>query len=151
TPQGAGIAVVTAAIVASAMAVWWLGPGLERFTLELVVLLVATIVLAIVGGLDDIVSLSIATRVALQIFAVAAVVVSFPTDLRLIPALPWVIERACLLFFFVWFVNLTNFMDGLDWLTLADALPLTAIIAIFGVIGLIPIHVTFIALALVGA
>jgi len=37
-------------------------------------------------------------------------------DLRIVPAFPLWIERGLLLLAGLWFVNLVNFMDGLDWM-----------------------------------
>ena len=44
---------------------------------------------------------------------------------RIIPELPWWLERALLLLGGVWFVNLVNFMDGIDWMTVAEIVPVT--------------------------
>ena len=45
--------------------------------------------------------------------------------LRIVPACPLWIERALLLLAGLWFVNLVNFMDGLDWMTVAEVVPMT--------------------------
>ena len=39
--------------------------------------------------------------------------------------LPWPVERALLVLGGVWFVNLVNFMDGLDWMTVAEVVPVS--------------------------
>ena len=52
--------------------------------------------------------------VALLAIAVVAVVLALPADLQVLPQLPRWTDRACLLIAGVWFVNLTNFMDGID-------------------------------------
>jgi UDP-N-acetylmuramyl pentapeptide phosphotransferase/UDP-N-acetylglucosamine-1-phosphate transferase len=51
----------------------------------------------------------------------------------------------------LWFVNLVNFMDGLDWMTVAEVIPITAALAIFGACGYLPATPTIISLALCGA
>lgn len=51
----------------------------------------------------------------------------------------------------VWFVNMINFMDGLDWMTVAEVVPVTAGVVIFGAIGAVNWSVTLVALALCGA
>ena len=51
----------------------------------------------------------------------------------------------------LWFVNLVNFMDGIDWMTVAEVVPLTAGLALFGLMGALPRDATFVALALCGA
>ena len=46
--------------------------------------------------------------------------------LRIVPACPLGIERGLLLLAGLWFVNLVNFMDGLDLMTVAEIVPVTA-------------------------
>jgi UDP-N-acetylmuramyl pentapeptide phosphotransferase/UDP-N-acetylglucosamine-1-phosphate transferase len=68
----------------------------------------------------------------LQTICVAAVVFA-AGDARLLPdAVPQAVERAALILAGVWFVNLVNFIDGLDWITVAGIVPPTAAIAVFG-------------------
>ena len=38
----------------------------------------------------------------------------------------------------LWFVNLTNFMDGLDWITVADIVPVSATLAVLGALRALP-------------
>jgi UDP-N-acetylmuramyl pentapeptide phosphotransferase/UDP-N-acetylglucosamine-1-phosphate transferase len=83
--------------------------------------------------------------------AVGIVIAALPTDLRIVPALPWWIERGCLLVGGVWFVNLTNFMDGIDWIVVAEAVPITGAIVLFGLLGVVPVLPTLVALSLLGA
>ena len=52
-------------------------------------------------------------------------IASLPPELRVVPMLPWWVERALLLLACLWFVNLTNFMDGIDWMTVAEFVPIT--------------------------
>ena len=58
--------------------------------------------------------------------AVGVVLAALPAELRVVPLLPWWIERALLLLGGLWFVNLINFMDGIDWMTVAEVVPITA-------------------------
>src|SRR5690606_23967419 len=51
----------------------------------------------------------------------------------------------------LWFVNLTNFMDGLDWMTVAETVPVAAGIAILGPLAGLPAEAVVTALALGGA
>ncbi|MFC3266995.1 hypothetical protein ACFOEX_11630 [Camelimonas abortus] len=57
------------------------------------------------------------------------------TEARLAPQLPLLAERALELLAGLWFVNLTNFMDGLDWLTVSGVAPMLAAMAAFGAAG----------------
>ena len=78
------------------------------------------------------------TRLPPQTLAVGIVIAALPETLRILPVLPWWIERTLLLVAGIWFVNLMNFMDGIDWMTVAEAIPLTAGLAIFGLLGALP-------------
>jgi UDP-N-acetylmuramyl pentapeptide phosphotransferase/UDP-N-acetylglucosamine-1-phosphate transferase len=51
----------------------------------------------------------------------------------------------------IWFVNLVNFMDGIDWITVAEVVPVSAGLALFGVMGALPPAATALAFALAGA
>ena len=68
-------------------------------------------------------------RLLLQALAVVLVIYALPDELRVAPFLPWWIERVLLVIGGVWFVNLVNFMDGLDWMTVAEVVPVTAALA----------------------
>jgi UDP-N-acetylmuramyl pentapeptide phosphotransferase/UDP-N-acetylglucosamine-1-phosphate transferase len=87
----------------------------------------------------------------LQIAAVAAVIATLPHDLRIVPSLPLWLDRTLLLVGGVWLVNLVNFMDGIDWMTVAEIVPVTAALALFGLAGTLPSEATLVAIALCGA
>jgi UDP-N-acetylmuramyl pentapeptide phosphotransferase/UDP-N-acetylglucosamine-1-phosphate transferase len=148
TPQGGGFAVVGAilAIVAGASV---LSGGIGDQSLWLV--LAATIVIAVVGAIDDVRTIAVLPRLFLQTVAVAIVIVALPGDLRLVPPLPLWIERALAGLALLWFVNLVNFMDGIDWMTVAEVVPATAGLVLFGLRGALPHGATVMALALGGA
>jgi UDP-N-acetylmuramyl pentapeptide phosphotransferase/UDP-N-acetylglucosamine-1-phosphate transferase len=76
---------------------------------------------------------------------------TLPPELRLLPVLPWWGERILLLLGALWFVNLVNFMDGIDWLTVAEVVPIAATIAVIGLFGKIPPAAMVVSLALCGA
>src|SRR5262245_28094742 len=92
-----------------------------------------------------------ATRFATQCICVGIVIVALPNELRILPQIPLWIERACLLLAGVWFVNLVNFMDGIDWMTVAEVVPATAAIVLLGVTGAIAALPSIFAAALLGA
>jgi UDP-N-acetylmuramyl pentapeptide phosphotransferase/UDP-N-acetylglucosamine-1-phosphate transferase len=151
TPQGGGIAVVAATLGVSlaAMAAGALGAEAGN---QLWSLFAATALIALVGAIDDIRTMDIAPRLLLQTIAVTAVVVALPADLRIVPALPLWLERALLVLAGVWFVNLVNFMDGIDWITVAEVIPITAGFLLIGLLaGGLPAEATAVSLALCGA
>jgi UDP-N-acetylmuramyl pentapeptide phosphotransferase/UDP-N-acetylglucosamine-1-phosphate transferase len=149
TPQGGGIAVITAtiAVAAGALAIWQ-EPPFDPASLGWV--LAAAAFIALVGAWDDIRSIGVAPRLALQTLAVGIVIASLPAELRVVPLLPWWVERMLLLLALLWFVNLTNFMDGIDWMTLAEFVPVSIGLAAIGWLGALPMHGVLVALALCG-
>ena len=107
--------------------------------------------MAALGFIDDIRPLNALPRIILQIAATALVISTLPTDFRIVPSLPWWLERTCILIGCVWFINLVNFMDGIDWMTVAEVVPITAGLSIFGLMGALPRDATIVAIALFGA
>jgi UDP-N-acetylmuramyl pentapeptide phosphotransferase/UDP-N-acetylglucosamine-1-phosphate transferase len=148
TPQGGGIAVIAATIVVTLIACAGV-PELRAMALP--ALFAATILIAFVGMVDDIRPLPVAPRLLLQALAVAVVITALPADLRIVGFLPWWLERLLLLIAGLWFVNLVNFMDGLDWMTVAEVVPVTAALVLIGMDGALPPAAILVALALGGA
>lgn len=150
TPQGGGIAVVAATILVAA-AVVALVPSLAANPAPLALVFGCTIVLAVVGAVDDIRPLTPLVRLILQGAAVLVVLAALPPQLHLFPIVPWWLERALLFVAVLWFVNLVNFMDGIDWMTVAEVVPITAALALYGWLGALPSDAAFVAVALCGA
>ena len=150
TPQGGGIAVVAATtIVVVAAETFFANQFSDQWRLSIV--LASAIGLALVGVTDDLRPLDAVPRLVLQIAAVAAIIAAFPADMRIVPAIPWWLDRAVMLVGGVWLVNLVNFMDGIDWMTVAEIVPTTAALGLFGLMGLLSSEATLVALALCGA
>jgi len=145
TPQGAGIAVIAATLVAAGI-----GAGIDGLAVS-PTLYGATIFTALVGLADDIRPIPVLPRLALQAAGVGVLLLVAPANLRLFPELPLVIERVLLLLAGLWFVNLVNFMDGLDLMTVAEAVPVTVALFLLGWLGELPAQPTVIAAALCGA
>jgi UDP-N-acetylmuramyl pentapeptide phosphotransferase/UDP-N-acetylglucosamine-1-phosphate transferase len=151
TPQGGGLGVILATLTVAWLAAAFTGL-LSSDTLTLLsVLTGAAVLLTLVGLIDDMHALSAAPRLAAQLIAVGLVVLLLPDDARLVSALPLWLERACVVVLGVWFVNLVNFMDGIDWMTVAEAVPITGAVVIFGLAGIEPPIAMLVALALLGA
>lgn len=149
TPQGGGIAVVAATIaVATGAIAIGLEPALDLNSLWPV--FSATALVAVVGAFDDIRTIEVVPRLLLQAIAVAIMIAGLPSELRVLPFIPWLAERALLLLACLWLVNLTNFMDGIDWMTVAEFVPITAGLTLIGMLGALPIQGIVVALALCG-
>ncbi len=151
TPQGGGIAVILA-VLGTSWAVVALWPDLvQGRTAPFIILTAATLLLAAVGAVDDLRSLPAAPRLLLQCIAVGGVIAALPADLQVLPGLPWWADRTLLLIAGVWFVNLVNFMDGIDWMTVAEAVPVTGALVLLGATGAFPPLPAVLAAALLGA
>ena len=148
TPQGGGIAVIAATLTASGVGLVSFG---APFTLSLATAFAAVIVMACVGVADDVRPLAVAPRLLLQALAVAAVIYALPGALRVVPVLPFWFERALLFVGGLWFVNLVNFMDGIDWMTVVEVIPIAAALAALGSLAALPPEAVVVALALGGA
>jgi UDP-N-acetylmuramyl pentapeptide phosphotransferase/UDP-N-acetylglucosamine-1-phosphate transferase len=150
TPQGGGIAIVAATIAVSYGASTFL-PASAVGIISPAILLAAVVLIAAVGIMADIHLIAVTPRLLLQALAVTTVIYTLPVELRVLPILPWWIERVALIAGGLWFVNLVNFMDGLDWMTVAEVVPITAALAPIGVLGILPPQAMLISLALCGA
>ena len=146
TPQGGGIAVVTALVTISGLFLaapeiggrpdWiWLAGG--------------TLALAGLGAVDDIRPLPAAARLIVQAVAVGLLV--WHLDGRLLPGAPLWFERGLAVVAGLWFVNLTNFMDGLDWMIAAEIVPVAGALLLLGLAGLLPPLPALVAACLLGA
>jgi UDP-N-acetylmuramyl pentapeptide phosphotransferase/UDP-N-acetylglucosamine-1-phosphate transferase len=147
TPQGGGIAVVGACLLVAGALLWGEDPSAIG---GFIAVAAASLGLALVGAIDDIRPLPAIPRLLLQVVAVAAVVVA--SQARVLPeAVPPALEQAILVLAGVWFVNLVNFMDGLDWITVAEMVPITGFIAAVGLLSPDPGPAALAALTLCGA
>jgi len=148
TPQGAGLAVMAALLAVSIAALLL---GVAAPPPSLLPVLTGAVFLTVVGALDDAHTLSATWRFAGQTLAALAIVFALPDDFRLIDVLPFAVERALMVVGVVWFVNAINFLDGLDWMMVAQVVPMTLGIAILQGFGVVPPVIGLLALVLLGA
>ncbi|WP_157015022.1 MraY family glycosyltransferase [Mesorhizobium xinjiangense] len=145
--QIGGLAVMPAALAAMALSlVWVTEPG------PIMAAMAGTALLLAVGYADDRWHLSVGPRLLCQVAAAILFVVMLGPEARIFPGvLPLVVERAIAAFVLVWFINLTNFMDGLDLMVVAGIGVPHAVLAILGMLSLIDTTTAAIAAALAGA
>ncbi|GFO82687.1 MAG: glycosyl transferase [Methyloceanibacter sp.] len=148
TPEGAGFGVMAAVFaVCGAILIWKLVPE-PGF----VPVLVGAAVLTVLGGLDDAYSLSVSWRLLVQGAVALGLVLALPQDFQVLPGiLPLGVERILLALGIVGFVNVVNFLDGLDWMTVAQVVPMTLGVAVLCWLGIVPPGIGLLALALLGA
>ena len=141
TPRGGGIALVGAVLIV------WLGlTATGHLPPALPIIAAAGLGLAAVSWLDDLRGLSPAVRLAAQLAAVAIGMAALPRGAMFQGWLPPVLDGAAAALLWVWFVNLFNFMDGIDGLAGSEA----AAIAI-GLILIVPTPQTGMLAAAVAA
>ena len=124
--KAAGSLCLAATILVAGIAIRWL--DLSGFHLLLVA--AVSVAFGIAGTMDDIKPMPALPRLAFQ-FVLLLVVFSKP-EMRLFPDVPIIVEWTFTMLAGLWFVNLVNFMDGLDWITVATMVPITAFIAALG-------------------
>ncbi|MGH7014557.1 MAG: MraY family glycosyltransferase [Stellaceae bacterium] len=112
-PRGAGLAIV--AVLAAA----WLGLAVRHLIPpDSVVVALAAVALALLSFVDDWRGLSVAVRLLAHSAAVIVALAFFPRDALVFQGwLPLPLDRAAAVLLWVWFVNLYNFMDGIDGIT----------------------------------
>jgi UDP-N-acetylmuramyl pentapeptide phosphotransferase/UDP-N-acetylglucosamine-1-phosphate transferase len=150
TPQGAGVGVMLALfIVLTAVQLWW--PQAVSGPLLFPAIL-AAVGLTALGLIDDARSLPVSWRFAGQILAALVLALSLPQDLRILPdLLPFWVERGLVAFGTVYLINAINFLDGIDWITAAQVVPMTLGVAALAFLGAVPTNVGTLALTLLGA
>ena len=118
TPRGGGIALVF--VLLPAWSVIALGVPGQTFIIWLV--LGAALLLAGVSWADDLVGISRSIRFAAHIAAVSLVLSALPRDAFFFQGvLPLALDRLAAGILWVWFINLFNFMDGIDGIAGAEA------------------------------
>lgn len=115
-------------------------------------ILVGAVLLAVMSWIDDLKFLGPGTRFMVQIATVALCLWQLPAEQRVIPLdLPLLVDRAVTALCWVWFINLFNFMDGIDGLAASEAIAVTIGTILVGlIVGLSP-SLLLLAAALCGA
>jgi len=124
TPHGGGMILVPVIVVLGLIAVWGLGLPRPEF---LTALLLCSLGIAAVGLYDDKYGLGARWRLLSHLVAVAVGLYFMPP---LFDNWPLWAEKILLLFAWAWFVNLYNFMDGLDGLATSQAVYLALALAL---------------------
>src|SRR5262245_35504911 len=113
-PVGGGIAIVATLVV-----LWPLWQGMPDKPQLL--LLAGLVGRGTLSWLDDRHALSPTLRIGAQTLAVAACLASLPSEARVFPGMPVALERVLAGLAWLWFINLFNFMDGIDGLAGSEA------------------------------
>ena len=152
TPQGAGVIVVPVALAVAALALMDSGHAPAGGMIYAGVVAVLALALMVVGFVDDMRSLGVMPRLLSQALAVGIAIALLPEGLRVLPnVIPIAIERAVLFVGALWFVNLFNFMDGIDLISAVETMAVTLGIVLFAIFDVVPPAYGYVAVALLGA
>jgi UDP-N-acetylmuramyl pentapeptide phosphotransferase/UDP-N-acetylglucosamine-1-phosphate transferase len=147
TPRGGGLAVVAVLTPPLAAAIWLLSTAPAAL-----IVTVAFVGLAALSWQDDRRGLSPAIRLAAQVVAVAASLAVFPSDQPVFQGLlPLWIDRVVAGLFWVWMINLYNFMDGIDGITGAETTVIGAGVVLLGAVSGLPAPAAWLGAAVTGA
>src|SRR3954451_6285341 len=131
TPRGGGIAVV-AAVLAS----WLVLIAAGVAPLSLLAVIAGAAMLALISWLDDLRGLSPAVRFGAQCAAVALGAVALPQGAVFQGWLPAGLDMTAAALLWVWFVNLYNFMDGIDGIAGSETAAIGIGLALFASAGI---------------
>ncbi len=134
-------------IVVFSLGAWiiWHGPLVSQN----VVILICALWLAILSWIDDLSPVSPLTRFIVQIAVVAVCLTTIPPDIRVFSEnWPVLFDRLLTGLCWVWFVNLFNFMDGIDGLAGTEAIFIAAGFFMIGFMVDLSEELTFLALLL---
>jgi UDP-N-acetylmuramyl pentapeptide phosphotransferase/UDP-N-acetylglucosamine-1-phosphate transferase len=121
TPQGGGLVVVPVALVLAFGASFAAGARPDAFAWSVTA---AMLGLMLVGAWDDRASLNPLLRLAAQAGAAGLALAAAPVDFASwLAPLPPPLALGGALIGMLWFINLTNFMDGLDLMSVAQFVP----------------------------
>ncbi|HEY4133787.1 MAG TPA: glycosyltransferase family 4 protein [Alphaproteobacteria bacterium] len=113
TPRGGGLAVSAVVIVAGGAFASATDAPLAAW-----ILLAGMLALALLSWLDDLRDLSAAVRLLTHAVVVAAALSAMPADATVFQGwLPPLLDRVVAGLLWIWFINLFNFMDGIDGIT----------------------------------
>src|SRR5712692_8017243 len=132
TPRGGGIAVVAAILLA-----WLLLIAVGAEPPLLLAVCFSAVLLAIVSWVDDVRPLSPATRLGPQFGAVGiGLLALMPGSMGFHGWLPPVLAATAAALLWLWFVNLFNFMDGMDGLAGSEAATIGIGLMLFALFGI---------------
>ena len=142
TPRGGGLAVLLVSLGA-----WAFSQG-DIFNI-FQVLFITTLFLGIISWIDDVHSLPASIRLLSQFLAVGFIFWLMPaTNLYFHGFLPYWLDTLVAVFIWVWFINLFNFMDGIDGISVVEASSIGLGIFILTALGAIQLTNGFLGLVI---
>lgn len=140
TPRGGGLAIVPLVVTGWALA---LIVGADASAImdswNLIAVLAAAVVLAVVSWVDDRRSLQPLPRLGVQALAVVVGTLTLPDDMLVLQGVaPQWLDHVLTGLAWLWFINLYNFMDGIDGITGVETASIGGGVMMLALIGLVP-------------
>lgn len=147
TPRGGGLAVLAVGALA-----WMLLIGLAGRPLDDLAILGLWLALSGLSFVDDLRGLPVLLRLSAQLAAVAAALCLLPSDARLLQGLLdfWP-DRIVAALVWLWFINLYNFMDGVDGIAVVQTVGICTGLATLAIVLGLRAPDPLLAAALAGA
>ncbi len=148
-PRGGGIAIALAILLGMIFISYSL--GLDS---HLLYLLLAIFISSSISFADDIISIPIPIRIIFQLIAVFFLICSLPlyNQTLIFHFLPLFIEKLLIAFALFSFINIYNFMDGIDGLSASQTIYIAIMTLIFSIIDpKIDISISYLCLSVIGA
>lgn len=121
-PKGAGLAVMISLVSFLCVV------GTNGYVLA------ALLILTVVSAIDDYRGLSVKIRLLFQLISSAIII--FQLDAQIIPSISYIIEYIILTIALTWFINIYNFMDGIDEITASQTTMIS--IGLIAIAALVP-------------
>ncbi len=150
TPRGGGIAIISTILICLIAIFSWPHSSDYHF----VYLIIAVSICAVISLLDDAFTISIPVRMCFQVLAVYLAINSLPVYSAnlLLPYIPLVIEKILVAIALLGFINIYNFMDGIDGLTASQTIYIAITVLLFSIIDpQIDLSISYLCLSVIGA
>ena len=149
TPQGGGFAIILVSFTIFLLITYLNIPTTLPQSLH--TMLVCSIGLLILGGIDDVRPLSAMPRFLIQCVLITLTLWPMLSAIRIFPDyIPLYFEWFFIGLALLWMVNLVNFMDGIDLMTVIEMVPIWVVILSYGVLQRDPFLIVL-SLCLIGA
>ncbi len=147
TPKGGGLAITAVLLTSWAGLTLWPAAALEVAAFDPRPVIALAALLAAMSWLDDLRGLSPLFRFPVQIAIAALGLSSFPESALVFQGwLPPLADRVLTVIVWVWFLNLYNFMDGIDGITGIESLVITGGLCLLALLGAAPAALGWLAL-----
>lgn len=116
TPKPSGSGIIAIPVI---LALWWVSSPVAGDLNR--ALIPCALLFSVIGWIDDIYRLPASKRLVTYLAVIGIYLALLPRTAHIFPFLPLLAERALLLLALAWYINLFNFMDGIDGIAGSEA------------------------------